>query len=118
MLLWAALDTPDSARYDRIMDALIIGAYVGWQILTYGAAVLGLLTFVWFCLCLIGAIGDGDTPTATQLSEGGLLLNMLIKHWKTYHLRYELALLLSLHLAVSRCNGRMMAELRSEIGQM
>jgi hypothetical protein len=31
----------------------------------------------------IGAIGDGDTPTATQLSEAGLLLNMLIKNWTT-----------------------------------
>lgn len=29
----------------------------------------------------IGAIGDGDTPSATQLSEAGLLLNMLIKNW-------------------------------------
>jgi len=29
----------------------------------------------------IGAIGDGDTPSSTQLSEAGLLLNMLIKNW-------------------------------------
>lgn len=28
----------------------------------------------------IGALEDGGTPTATQLSEGALLLNMLIKH--------------------------------------
>lgn len=28
----------------------------------------------------IGAIGDGDTPSSTQLTEGSLLLNMLIKH--------------------------------------
>ena len=35
----------------------------------------------------VGAIGDGDTPSATQLSEGGLLLNMLIKHLKTYDIQ-------------------------------
>lgn len=35
----------------------------------------------------IGAIGDGDTPSSTQLSEGGLLLNMLIKHWKTFDIQ-------------------------------
>jgi hypothetical protein len=31
----------------------------------------------------IGAIGDGDTPTPTQLSESNTLLNMLIKNWAT-----------------------------------
>lgn len=31
----------------------------------------------------VGAIGDGDTPTATQLSEAGILLNMLMKNWAT-----------------------------------
>ena len=31
----------------------------------------------------ISAIGDGVTPSATQLSESALLLNMLIKHWQT-----------------------------------
>lgn len=30
----------------------------------------------------IGAIGDGDTPNATQLSESALYLNMLIKFWQ------------------------------------
>ena len=35
----------------------------------------------------IGAIGDGDTPSSTQLSEAALLLNMLIKHWKTYDIQ-------------------------------
>lgn len=30
----------------------------------------------------ISAIGDGDTPNATQLSEAGLLLNLLIKNWQ------------------------------------
>ena len=35
----------------------------------------------------IGGIGDGDTPSSTQLSEGGLLLNMLIKHWKTFDIQ-------------------------------
>ena len=31
----------------------------------------------------IGVIGDGDTPTATQLTEGALYLNMLIKFWQS-----------------------------------
>lgn len=35
----------------------------------------------------IGALGDGETPSPTQLSEGGLLLNMLVKHWKTYDIQ-------------------------------
>lgn len=30
----------------------------------------------------ISAIGDGDTPSSTQLSEAGLLLNLLIKNWQ------------------------------------
>lgn len=30
----------------------------------------------------VGAIGDGDTPSATQLTEAGKLLNMLVKSWK------------------------------------
>src|SRR5258706_7949999 len=30
----------------------------------------------------ISAIGDGETPNATQLSESGLLLNLLIKNWQ------------------------------------
>lgn len=35
----------------------------------------------------IGAIGDGDTPNVTQLSESAILINMLIKHWKTYDIQ-------------------------------
>lgn len=35
----------------------------------------------------IGALEDGGTPSATQLSESALLLNMLIKHWKTYDIQ-------------------------------
>lgn len=35
----------------------------------------------------IGAIGDGDTPNATQLSEGSILLNMLVKHWKVHDIQ-------------------------------
>src|SRR5258708_7498144 len=30
----------------------------------------------------VGAIGDGDTPNPTQLTECSLLLNALIKHWQ------------------------------------
>ena len=30
----------------------------------------------------VGAIGDGITPSATQLTEGSLLLNLLIKAWQ------------------------------------
>lgn len=31
----------------------------------------------------ISALGDGDTPNATQLSEASFLLNILIKNWQT-----------------------------------